>query len=406
MLKQDRRQAKIGEGDELVGSRRSCKDFPLAVQRLIRWRAAKAKEARECRASSTARFDADAGRGHRARRAAGRSARRRAARRSSPISRRPCPGCSRTFCALNAEHRSDRRRRRAADASPTSTDWSERLARALVARGIEQGRPGRHRHAQLPGVDRRLYGDPQGGRRRDPAQRLVGSARARACARADRAGADHRRRAARASGIARLCGRVPRSSALPIDRPLERGAGAAARRSRTTTPSLPEIAPEDDATILFTSGSTGDSKGALSTHRAVTTGAYTYATGLIVLLGLLTDEGRAPATKPRVPAQRALVPRHRRSAGDAQQLRHRPLHGDDAQVGRGRGAAADREGKDHLFRRRADDEPRADDPSRPRQIRPVIADRHHRRRRAAAGQPCRAAAGGVPVRPARRSAMA
>ena len=41
-------------------------------------------------------------------------------------------------------------------------------------------------------------------------------------------------------------------------------------------------------------------------------------------------------------------------------------------------------GEDHLFRRRADDEPRTDAASGPRQIRSLLADRHRRRRRAAA----------------------
>jgi len=84
---------------------------------------------------------------------------------------------------------------------------------------------------------------------------------------------------------------------LPIDQPIDlalapllEGGGSAA---------LPEIGPDDPATILFTSGSTGEAKGALSTHRAVTTGVYAYATGLMTLLGILTKEGRPPVNPPR-----------------------------------------------------------------------------------------------------------
>jgi acyl-CoA synthetase (AMP-forming)/AMP-acid ligase II len=85
---------------------------------------------------------------------------------------------------------------------------------------------------------------------------------------------------------------------LAIDKPLAE-ALAPLLDGADENVALPEIAAEDDATILFTSGSTGESKGALSTHRAVTTGVYTYATGLMVLLGILTKEGRPPPNPPR-----------------------------------------------------------------------------------------------------------
>ena len=207
---------------------------------------------------------------------------------------------------------------------------------------------------------------------------------------ADRPEADHcRRRAGDAN--CRSAARAATIVSLPVELPVEE-AVAELREGADDESALPEVGPEDDATILFTSGSTGEAKGARSTHRAVTTAIYTYATGLMVMLGLLT-RGRPRAQEPAAHLdQRPAVPRHRRSAGHAQQLRRRPLHGDDAEMGCGRSAAADRAREGHLFRRRADHEPGADDPSRPPQIRSVVADRHRRRRRAAADQPCRAAA--------------
>ena len=85
--------------------------------------------------------------------------------------------------------------------------------------------------------------------------------------------------------------------ALPVDRPLAEA--LAPLLARGTEGDLPEIAPEDDATILFTSGSTGLAKGAVSTHRAVTTAIYSYAIGLATLLGIKEREGEPAASQPK-----------------------------------------------------------------------------------------------------------
>jgi long-chain acyl-CoA synthetase len=103
--------------------------------------------------------------------------------------------------------------------------------------------------------------------------------------------------AARAKRIAEHCpGRDLVS--LPIDLPVEQ-AIAELLAGTDDSVALPEIAPEEDATILFTSGSTGESKGALSTHRAVTTATYAYTSGLVVLKEILTQDGKVPTAQPR-----------------------------------------------------------------------------------------------------------
>ncbi len=84
---------------------------------------------------------------------------------------------------------------------------------------------------------------------------------------------------------------------LDVDQPL--AAAFAPLLEGSTQGDLPDVGPEDDATILFTSGSTGEAKGALSTHRAVTTATYCYAAGLMTLLGLLIADDREPAGPPR-----------------------------------------------------------------------------------------------------------
>jgi acyl-CoA synthetase (AMP-forming)/AMP-acid ligase II len=88
------------------------------------------------------------------------------------------------------------------------------------------------------------------------------------------------------------------SVTLPIEQPIAEAMAPLLERGGADA-ELPEVTEGDDATILFTSGSTGLSKGAVSTHRAVTSGLYSYAMSILTLLGIMESEGRGPANPPR-----------------------------------------------------------------------------------------------------------
>ena len=133
------------------------------------------------------------------------------------------------------------------------------------------------------------------------------------------------------------------------------------------------IDPDDDATIFYTSGTTGFPKGAQLTHRGL--GAQHHAPDV---LGDDHGGGRrqgdrrrrhpgadvvpGPARATGVHGADAAVPRHGvqlpAAPGDADGRAHRA----DVQVEPRAGAGADRAGAGHQLLRRADDEPRAAGP--------------------------------------------
>jgi long-chain acyl-CoA synthetase len=62
---------------------------------------------------------------------------------------------------------------------------------------------------------------------------------------------------------------------------------------------LPTLSPDDVATILFTSGSTGQSKGAFSTHRAVVQGTFNYIAMALMMLQIGTEDGTIKDPRPQ-----------------------------------------------------------------------------------------------------------
>ena len=86
------------------------------------------------------------------------------------------------------------------------------------------------------------------------------------------------------------------SVSLDVERPLSE---ALAPLLGSEEAELPQVGPDDPATMLFTSGSTGEAKAALSSHRAVTTGVYVFALGLMTLKYIIESEGRSLPNPPR-----------------------------------------------------------------------------------------------------------
>lgn len=76
--------------------------------------------------------------------------------------------------------------------------------------------------------------------------------------------------------------------------PLE-GLACLTKKGGDANSALPDIGALDNATILYTSGSTGQSKGAYSDHRAVVQGAMSYYSQQIVLAKLMEMAGMPPA---------------------------------------------------------------------------------------------------------------
>ena len=78
------------------------------------------------------------------------------------------------------------------------------------------------------------------------------------------------------------------------DCPPAQGLAALTAKGGDAAVALPELTGDDLATVLYTSGSTGTSKGAWSDHRAVVQGTFNYVAQTVMVLGVMTARGVAP----------------------------------------------------------------------------------------------------------------
>lgn len=101
--------------------------------------------------------------------------------------------------------------------------------------------------------------------------------------------------------------RAARIAELPVDTRVvlfehdcgwEQGLAALLANGGGADTPLPELTGDDLATILYTSGSTGLSKGAWSDHRAVTQAVFSYVAQTLTILTMMTEKGEAPSMQP------------------------------------------------------------------------------------------------------------
>lgn len=85
---------------------------------------------------------------------------------------------------------------------------------------------------------------------------------------------------------------------LDISKPIAEAIAPLTAKGGSEATQLPLVMGDDVATILFTSGSTGQSKGAWSTHQAVVQGTFNYIVQTATIVHVLTSVGNAPAGQP------------------------------------------------------------------------------------------------------------
>ncbi|MCC6926744.1 class I adenylate-forming enzyme family protein [Novosphingobium sp.] len=82
------------------------------------------------------------------------------------------------------------------------------------------------------------------------------------------------------------------------DKPWREGLASVLGNGGGADTPLPDLTGDDLATILYTSGSTGQSKGAWSDHRAVTQAVFSYVGQTLMMLTYLTERDEAPTVQP------------------------------------------------------------------------------------------------------------